>query len=152
MRGWVVLLLGIAILPAPGLSLDLAATLSPDPIPPGGNTTLNVSIRGSEATASLTLEVSAPTADRLQIEPAARAVGPLGPGEERYYSFQLEDRGLDPGRYRILVNATSEEGVRSKEVFLTVGGPPRTPGLEAWAALLALASALGLFKVRGRPR
>jgi hypothetical protein len=105
------------------------------------------------------VEVSAPFAPKLEITPARREVGPMGPGEERGpYSFALVDRGLDSGKYTVRIHASAnlsgdpEGGTRTVLVDLRVNpaAPPvKSPGFEALAGALALV-VLGLFIARRR--
>lgn len=156
MRPGIALLL-VLLLPvsASALSLDIAPSLSRGEISPGGNATLNISLRTSEEVSGVALEVTAPFAAKLEIEPARREVGPMGPGEERGpYSFALTDRGLDPGKYtlriRATVNGSTGPETRTTQVELRVhpATSPKSPGFEALAGLLALAAALAVFKGR----
>ncbi len=148
-----VALLMVLLLPvsAAALSLDLAPSLSRAEIAPGGNATLNISLRTSEAVPGVVLEVSAPFAPKLEITPARREVGPMGPGEERGpYPFALVDRGLDPGKYTLRVNASAGNDTRSVSVEFRVNPAAKSPGFEGLAGVAALGAALILFKARGR--
>lgn len=149
LRGLALLVVFLLPVSAAALSLDLSPSLSRSEIPPGGNATLNISLRTSEAVAGVAVEVSAPFAPQLEISPAKRDVGPMGPGEERGpYSFALVDRGLDPGKYTLRINASAGGETRSVLVELRVAVSPKSPGFEALAGVLALGAALGLFKAR----
>lgn len=160
MRAGMVLLV-VLLLPvsAAALSLDLSPSLSRAEIPPGGNATLNLSLRTSEAVSGVVVEVSAPFAARLDIAPARREVGPMGPGEERGpYSFALTDQGLDPGKYTLrisaTVNASAGGETRSTQVEFRVNpaASPKSPGFDVLAGVLALGTALAVRKAPRRGR
>lgn len=151
LRGMAFLVVLLLPVSSAALSLDLAPSLSRAEIPPGGNATLNISLRTSEAVPGVVLEVSAPFAPRLEITPARREVGPMGPGEERGpYPFALVDRGLDPGKYTLRVNASVGNDTRSVSVEFRVNPAVKSPGFEALAGILSLGAALAVFKARAR--